>query len=310
MLEAAQLRIGFSTAIDGRIEKIVENLGEVKPTFVAAVPRIFEKVHNKVVAGAKEAGGAKWAIFKWAFGVGREVSKLRQAGQEPAGLLALKHSVADTLVFSKLHTRFGGPPALLHLRAAPRSPGVGEFFHAAGILILEGYGLTETSAATFVNPPGSSASARSGRRCPGTEVKIAEDGEILIKGRGVMRGYHNLPEQTAETLDADGWLHTGDIGDVEDGFLRITDRKKDLIKTSGGKYVAPQRSRGSSRSSAPTSARCSSTATTGTSARAGRARPRGDQKWAAATVSAGSLTPKIVAPGKSRPHRPFIDEVN
>ena len=240
VLEAAQLRIGFSTAVDGRVEKIVENLGVVKPTFVAAVPRIFEKIYNKVVGGAKEAGGAKWAIFSWALGVGREVSSLRLAGKEPSGLLAFKHAVAHKLVFSKLETLFGGRLRCFISGSAPLAKTLGEFFHATGIVILEGYGLTETSAASCVNVPGRLRFGTVGHPIPGTTVRIAEDGEILIKGRGVMRGYRNLPEQTAETLDADGWLHTGDIGHVEDGFVKITDRKKDLIKTSAGKYVAPQ----------------------------------------------------------------------
>ncbi len=240
VLEAAQLRIGFSTAVDGRVEKIVEHLGQVKPTFVAAVPRIFEKIYNKIVTGAKEAGGAKWAIFTWAFKVGREVSTLRLAGKEPTGLLALKHKVAQKLVFSKLQTLFGGRLRCFISGSAPLAKTLGEFFHAAGVLILEGYGLTETSAATCVNIPGRIRFGTVGHPLPGTRIRIAEDGEILIKGRGVMRGYHNLPGQTAETLDADGWLHSGDIGHLEDGFVKITDRKKDLIKTSGGKYVAPQ----------------------------------------------------------------------
>ncbi|MFN7986410.1 MAG: long-chain fatty acid--CoA ligase [Thermoanaerobaculia bacterium] len=240
VLEAAQLRIGFSTAVDGRVDKIVENLGQVKPTFVAAVPRIFEKIYNKIVTGAKEAGGAKWAIFSWAFGVGREVSALRLAGKEPTGLLAFKHAIAHKLVFSKLHTLFGGRLRFFISGSAPLAKSLGEFFHAAGVLIAEGYGLTETSAASCVNTLDKLRFGTVGPPLPGTRIRIAEDGEILIKGRGVMRGYHNLPGPTAEALDGDGWLHTGDIGHVEDGFVKITDRKKDLIKTSGGKYVAPQ----------------------------------------------------------------------
>jgi long-chain acyl-CoA synthetase len=235
------VRIGFYTAVDGRIDKIVDNLGVVKPTLVCAVPRIFEKVHNKVVAGAREGGGLKYAIFKWAFGVGREVSALRQKGREPGGLLALKNAIAHKLVFSKLHARFGGNLKYFISGSAPLARELADFFHAAGVLILEGYGLTETSAATFVNRPDRYRFGTVGMALPGTEVKLApEDSEILIKGPGVMRGYHGLAEATRETVDADGWLHTGDIGVIEDGFLRITDRKKDLIKTSGGKYVAPQ----------------------------------------------------------------------
>ncbi|HEY0883542.1 MAG TPA: long-chain fatty acid--CoA ligase, partial [Archangium sp.] len=240
VLEVAQLKIGFHTAIDGRVDKIVENLGQVKPTFVAAVPRIFEKVYNKVIDGVKKDGGAKYAIFKWSLEVGREVSKLKQQRKEPGGLLAFKYGIATKLVFSKLQNRFGGRLRYFVSGSAPLSREMAEFFHAAGILILEGYGLTETSAASFVNRPGNFKFGTVGPPLPGTEVKIASDGEILIKGRGVMRGYHNLAEQSAETVK-DGWLATGDIGEVDsDGLLRITDRKKDLIKTSGGKYVAPQ----------------------------------------------------------------------
>jgi long-chain acyl-CoA synthetase len=241
VLLAAQVRIGFFTAVDGRIDKIVENLGQVKPTLVCAVPRIFEKVHNKVVAGAKEGGGLKATIFKWAFDVGKEVSRLRQEGREPSGLTAIKYAVADRLVFSKLKERFGGRLRYFVSGSAPLARELAEFFHAAGILILEGYGLTETSAATFVNRPDRFKFGTVGMPLPGTEVKIAaEDGEILVKGRGLMRGYHRLEEATKETIDGDGWLHTGDIGHLENGLLKITDRKKDLIKTSGGKYVAPQ----------------------------------------------------------------------
>ncbi|MHB8878201.1 MAG: AMP-dependent synthetase/ligase [Myxococcaceae bacterium] len=241
VLEVAQLRIGFQTAVDGRVEKLVENLGAVKPTFVAAVPRIFEKVYNKVVAGAKAGGGLKYSIFKWAFGVGREVSSRKQHGAGAGGLLGLQNGIADKLVFSKLKERFGGRVRFFISGSAPLSREMAEFFHAADILILEGYGLTETSAASFVNRPEKFRFGTVGPPLPGTELKIApEDGEILIKSRGVMRGYHGLPEATAETLDKDGWLHTGDIGELNDGFLKITDRKKDLIKTSGGKYVAPQ----------------------------------------------------------------------
>ncbi len=244
VLEMAQLKIGFHTAIDGRVDKIIDNLGHVKPTFVAAVPRIFEKVYNKVVDGAKKGGGLKYNIFKWAVSVGREVSQLRQKRQEPGGLLAIKYAIATKLVFSKLQARFGGRIRYFVSGSAPLSREMAEFFHAAGLLILEGYGLTETSAASFVNRPTNFKFGTVGPPLPGTEVKIAADGEILIKGRGVMRGYHNLAEQSAETIK-DGWLYTGDIGELDaEGLLKITDRKKDLIKTSGGKYVAPQNTEG------------------------------------------------------------------
>jgi long-chain acyl-CoA synthetase len=241
VLEVAQLRIGFVTAIDGRVDKLVENLATVRPTFVAGVPRIFEKVHNKVVGGVHEKGGLQLRIFRWAMSVGLEYSKRIRSGDRPSAWLDLQHRVADKLVFEKLRARFGGRLRFFVSGSAPLSREISEFFHAAGILIVEGYGLTETSAASFVNLPERFRLGTVGVALPGTEVRIAEDGEILLHGRGVMRGYYNLPEATHEVLDENGWLHTGDIGTVDaDGFLRITDRKKDLIKTSGGKYVAPQ----------------------------------------------------------------------
>jgi long-chain acyl-CoA synthetase len=240
VLEVLQLKVGFHTAVDGRVEKIVENLGALKPTMVAAVPRIFEKVYNRVVENAKKAGGLKYAIFKWALTVGREVSQLKQRGQEPSGFLGLKYAIATKLVFVKLQERFGGRVRFFISGSAPLSRDLAEFFHAAGIMVLEGYGLTETSAGSFLNIPTNFKFGSVGLPIPGTEVKIAADGEVLIKGRGVMRGYHNLPDQTAETIK-DGWLYSGDIGEVDEkGLLKLTDRKKDLIKTSGGKYVAPQ----------------------------------------------------------------------
>jgi long-chain acyl-CoA synthetase len=239
VLEVAQLRIGFVTAIDGRVERLVDNLPRIRPTFIAAVPRIFEKIYNRVIGAAKEAGGLSYGIFRWAFGVGAEVSRLRQARRAPGGLLALKHAVASRLVFSKLQQRFGGRLRFFVSGSAPLSKTIAEFFHAADVLILEGYGLTESSAATCVNLPHRYRFGTVGPPLPGTELKIADDGEVLIRGRGVMRGYHGLPELTAETLDSEGWLHTGDLGHLEDGFLAITGRKKDLLKTSQGKYVVP-----------------------------------------------------------------------
>ncbi len=257
VLEVAQILIGFHTAIDGRVDKLTENLAVVKPTFVAAVPRIFEKIYNKVIDGAKKGGGVKYAIFKWAIEVGKEASKVRQQRQQPSGLLALKESLATKLVFSKLQNRFGGRLRYFVSGSAALSREMAEFFHACGILILEGYGLTETSAGTFVNRPDNFKFGTVGPPLPGTQVKLsAEDKEILIKGRGVMRGYHNLPDQTAETIK-DGWLYTGDIGEIDaDGLLRITDRKKDLIKTSAGKYVAPQTLEGSFKAQCPYVSQC------------------------------------------------------
>jgi long-chain acyl-CoA synthetase len=240
MIGTAQLRIGFPTAVDGRVERLVENLGKIRPTFVCAVPRIFEKVHNKVVQNAREGGKAKAAIFRWAVGVGREHARAVRAGRRPGPLLSAQRAVADRLVFRKVRELFGGRLQFFVSGSAPLSKDVAEFFDAMGIVILEGYGLTESSAATHVNLPWSYRIGSVGPALPGIETRIAEDGEVLLRGPWVMRGYRGLPEQTADALDADGWLHTGDVGHLDgDGFLSITDRKKDLIKTSGGKYIAP-----------------------------------------------------------------------
>jgi long-chain acyl-CoA synthetase len=240
VLEAAQLAIGFSSAVDGNVDRLVDNLAVVRPTFMAAAPRIFEKVHSRIVRMTDAEGGVKKRIFDWAFRVGGKVSKLRQERKEPGGLLALQFTVADKLVFAKIKDRFGGRLRYFVSGSAALSRDIAEWFHAADILILEGYGLTETSAFSFVNRPERWKFGTVGLPAPGTSVKIADDGEVLVKGPGVMTGYHNLPAETAEALTDDGWLRTGDIGELDDGMLRITDRKKDLIKTSGGKYVAPQ----------------------------------------------------------------------
>jgi len=253
VLTGGHIRTGHTMAIDGRIPKLIDNLAVVRPHIMAAAPRIFEKVYNKVIQGAKDGGPAKWRIFQWALGVGKRVSALRQAGRAPSGLLALEARLAHKLVFAKLEARFGGRIKLFISGSAPLSREIAEFFHACGILIVEGYGLTESSAASFVNRPTKFRFGSVGVPVPGTEVRIApEDGEILLRSPGVMRGYHNLPDETAATLTPDGWLRTGDIGEIDgDGFLRITDRKKDLIKTSGGKYVAPQHIEGKLKAACP-----------------------------------------------------------
>jgi long-chain acyl-CoA synthetase len=244
-----QLRIGFASAVDGRIDKIVENLGQVHPTFMAGAPRIFEKVRARVMTSA--AHGVKGKIFSWAFSVGRKTVPIRLAGKAPSGVLAAQHALADRLVFSKIKDRMGGKIRFFVSGSAALNREVQEWFYAAGLLILEGYGLTETSAATCVNNPRAVRFGTVGPPVPGTEVRIADDGEILIKGPAVMQGYHNLPEATAEALN-DGWFTTGDIGELDDaGYLRITDRKKDLIKTSGGKYVAPQKVEGTLKATCP-----------------------------------------------------------
>ncbi|MGV9656730.1 AMP-dependent synthetase/ligase [Streptomyces koyangensis] len=246
VLTSGQIEVGHVTAVDGRVDKIIENLPVVQPTYMAAVPRIFEKVYNGVAAKARAGGGAKYKIFQWAAGVSREWAKttqdnFRRTGKAsaPAALTA-KHAVADKLVYAKIREAFGGRLRACISGSAALAPDIGFFFAGAGVHILEGYGLTETSAASFVNPGDAYRTGTVGKPLPGTEVRIADDGEILLRGPGVMEGYHQLPEKTAEVLEGDGWFHTGDIGELSaDGYLKITDRKKDLIKTSGGKYIAP-----------------------------------------------------------------------
>ena len=246
VLTSGQIEVGHVTAVDGRVDKIIENLPVVQPTYMAAVPRIFEKVYNGVAAKARAAGGAKYKIFQWAAEVAREYAKVSQDNFRRTGThsvpfgLGAKHKVADALVYAKIREAFGGNLRACVSGSAALAPEIGYFFAGAGIHILEGYGLTESSAASFVNPGEAYRTGTVGKPVPGTEVRIADDGEILLRGPGIMEGYHGLPDKTAEVLESDGWFHTGDIGELSpDGYLRITDRKKDLIKTSGGKYIAP-----------------------------------------------------------------------
>ncbi|WP_328633500.1 AMP-dependent synthetase/ligase [Streptomyces sp. NBC_00356] len=246
VLTSGQIEVGHVTAVDGRVDKIIENLPVVQPTYMAAVPRIFEKVYNGVAAKARAGGSAKYKIFQWAAGVAREYAKVSQDNFRRTGVasvpfkLASKHKAADRLVYGKLREAFGGRLRACVSGSAALAPEIGYFFAGAGVHILEGYGLTESSAASFVNPGEAYRTGTVGKPLPGTEVRIADDGEILLRGPGIMEGYHGLPDKTAEVLESDGWFHTGDIGELSnDGYLRITDRKKDLIKTSGGKYIAP-----------------------------------------------------------------------
>jgi long-chain acyl-CoA synthetase len=240
VLLSTQLAIGYSAAIDGRVDKIVDNLGVVKPTFMGAAPRIFEKAHARIVTMQAAEGGAKEAIFNQAFKVGLAVDQARREGRSPGVLLSAQHAVFDRLVFAKVRERFGGRVRFFISGAAALNQEIGEWFHAAGILILEGYGLTESSAGSFVNLPDSYRIGSVGHIFPGSEVRLGDGDEIQIKGPGVMDGYHNLPEETEKSLTEDGWLRTGDKGEVDaEGFLRITGRIKELFKTSGGKYIAP-----------------------------------------------------------------------
>ncbi len=240
VLLSAQLAVGFASAIDGRVPHIVPNLAIIRPTFMGAAPRIFEKAYGGVVSMMEKEGGAKLKLFRWAEGVVLAHGRAVRAGQSVSPALKAKFAVADKLVFSKVRERFGGRIKFFISGSAALSLDVNEWFHSAGMLILEGYGLTETSAGATVNRPDAFKLGTVGLPFPGSEVRIAEDGEVLIKGPNVMRGYHNLPDETSTAMLADGWFASGDIGELDaDGFLRITDRKKDLFKTSGGKYIAP-----------------------------------------------------------------------
>ena len=237
---ALPLKIGFPTAIDGRVDKIVENLAVVRPTIMGAAPRIFEKAHARIEATVADEGGLKKRIFDWAIAVGLKVSRSKQASAQPSLPLSLQYKIADRLVLSTIRERFGGRLRFFVSAAAALDHDVAQWFDAVGIVVLEGYGLTETAAASFINRPNAYRFGTVGWAFPDTEVRIADDGEILLRSPGVMTGYHDLPGATDEALEDDGWFHTGDIGEIDaDGFLRITDRKKDMFKTSQGKYVAP-----------------------------------------------------------------------
>jgi long-chain acyl-CoA synthetase len=232
---------GLTTAFAENIDKLRENLPEVRPHFICSVPRVFEKVYAATLARAEAGSPLKRRIFHWAVGVGRQVSRLKQAGQPVPGGLAARYRIAEKLVFSKMHAALGGRLRFAISGGAPLAREIAEFFHAAGILILEGYGLTETCPVLTFNRPERFKFGSVGQAMPGVELKIAPDGEILGRGGNIARGYFRKPEATAEVFLPDGWFATGDIGRIdEDGFLYITDRKKDLIVTAGGMNIAPQ----------------------------------------------------------------------
>jgi long-chain acyl-CoA synthetase len=235
--------IGFTMAYAESVERVRANLGEVRPTILISVPRIFEKIYSAISA-QMEASPVKKKIFTWAVGVGRQITDLKVTRQVvPLELLAT-FQLAKKLVLNKVTDAFGGRLRFAISGGAPLSQDISSFFHAAGILILEGYGLTETTAAITVNTPFNYRFGSVGRPIGDTELKIADDGEILVRGQKVMKEYYENPEATAEAFEG-GWFHTGDIGEIlQGGDLKITDRKKDLLKTAGGKYVAPQKLEG------------------------------------------------------------------
>jgi long-chain acyl-CoA synthetase len=231
---------GWTTAFAESIDALSQNMREVRPMLVMSVPRVYEKVYASVQAGA--AGSSlKQAIFNWCVGVGRQASRLQQQGQAlPLGL-RLKRNLAHRLVFGKLHAALGGRLRYFVSGGAPLAREIAEFFHAAGLLILEGYGLTETCPALTVNRHDNYRFGTVGLPVPGIELRLDDDGEILARGPNIAKGYYQRPEATAEVFLEDGWFATGDVGEIDtDGFLRITDRKKDLLITAGGKNVAPQ----------------------------------------------------------------------
>lgn len=223
------------------VEAVPANMAEVRPTLMCSVPRLYEKMYSRILEKVAGDPPLRQRIFRWAMSVGREVFRLKVERRSPGPLLRAKHLLADKLAFSKIRARTGGRLRLFVSGGAPLAREINEFFGAVGLQILEGYGLTETSPVITVNRFERFKPGTVGPPIPGVEVKIAADGEILTRGPHVMKGYYNKPQATAEAIDAEGWFHTGDVGQFDaDGMLTITDRKKDLIVTSGGKNIAPQ----------------------------------------------------------------------
>jgi long-chain acyl-CoA synthetase len=235
------LQQGVTIAYAESVEKVPANMAEVHPTIMLSVPRLYEKMYARVNEKVAGDSALKQRIFHWALGVGRKVFQARVEHRAPGALLRARHGLADRLVFKTIRERTGGRLRLFISGGAPLAREIAEFFGAVGLLIFEGYGLTETSPVIAVNRPDRLKPGSVGPPLPNVEVKIAEDGEILTRGPHVMRGYYNKPEATAEVIDGERWFHTGDVGLLDaDGFLVITDRKKDIIVTSGGKNIAPQ----------------------------------------------------------------------
>ena len=241
LLHLSAAYIGFTIAFLPDPMRAATELPRVRPTLFPSVPRVYEKVHTAVVAKFAEETGLRRKLIDWALDVGYRVSRLRQTKQPVPRALLLQHRLADKLVYSKVKERLGGRLRLANAGGAPLSRDIAEFFHAIDILILEGYGLSEVTTAATVNRHNDFRFGTVGKPLPGVEVRIADDGEILLRSNTVFAGYYRDPDATAEVLDEEGFVHTGDVGHLDaDGFLVITDRKKDIIVTAGGKNVAPQ----------------------------------------------------------------------
>ena len=233
---------GNTIAYAESIDAVARNLLEIRPTAMTSVPRMFEKIYARIIERGLAAGFPKRQIFLWSLDVGRKWAERKDRGETIGPLLAFQHKIADALVFKKWREAVGGNIRIFISGGAPLAPEIAYLFMAAGLQILQGYGLTETSPSVSCNTETRNRIGTVGPVMDNVEVRIAEDGEILVKGDTVMKGYYNRPAENEEAFTADGWFRTGDIGHLDpDGFLVITDRKKDLIKTSGGKYIAPQR---------------------------------------------------------------------
>ncbi|HVV88931.1 MAG TPA: long-chain fatty acid--CoA ligase [Solirubrobacterales bacterium] len=240
LIQLGSFDLGATLAYwQGDPNKIVPDLGELKPTYFPSVPRIFEKIYTAANSGMEKEGGLKKAIFDWSIKVGKRMRETERAGRRPGWLLQREYAFADKKVLSKIRGLFGGNVRLAVSGAAPINPEILRFFDAAGVFVVEGWGMTETSTAATIATEDSFKVGTIGKPFPGCEVKVAEDGELLVKGPNVFQGYHKNPEATAETI-VDGWLHTGDIGEIDpEGFIKITGRKKDIIITAGGKNITP-----------------------------------------------------------------------
>ncbi|HEX7666089.1 MAG TPA: AMP-binding protein, partial [Polyangiaceae bacterium] len=241
VLVAVQMRVGFPVAFAESVAKTLDNVAEINPTIFPSVPRLYEKIHAVASDKVAEKGGLTKTIFDWSLGVGKEAARARAKNEPMGALLSIRYAIAKKLVLDKIKARFGSRIRFAICGGAPLAEELCVWFHGAGVEIYEGYGLTESTAASNITHPGALRFGTVGRAMEGVDVKLASDGEVLIRGGNVMKGYYKKPEETAAVMDPDGFFHSGDIGVIDaDGYLKITDRKKDILVTAGGKNVAPQ----------------------------------------------------------------------